>query len=60
MATQSQRAQSAIKLANHNARYNLLPNIIGTVGTEHSVSGSNDCNSHVHGYGKKAYILKYR
>ena len=33
--------------------------IIGTVGTEHSVSASNHCNSHVHGYGKKAYILKY-
>ena len=32
---------------------------IGTVGTEHSVSASNHCNSHVHGYGKKAYILKY-
>ena len=27
--------------------------------TEHSVSASNHCNSHVHGYGKKAYILKY-
>ena len=24
MATQSQRAQSAVKLANHNAQYNLL------------------------------------
>ena len=24
MATQSQRAQSAVKLANHNARYNLI------------------------------------
>ena len=24
MATQSQRAQSAVKLADHNARYNLL------------------------------------
>ena len=33
--------------------------IIGTVGTEHSVSASNHCNSHVHGYCKKAYILKY-
>ena len=33
--------------------------IIGTVGTEHSVRASNHCNSHVHGYGKKAYILKY-
>ena len=33
--------------------------IIGTVGTEHSVSASNHCNSHVHGYGKKTYILKY-
>ena len=22
---------------------------------EHSVSASNHCNSHVHGYGKKAY-----
>ena len=29
------------------------------IGTEHSVSASNHCNSHVHGYGKKAYILKY-
>ena len=28
------------------------------IGTEHSVSASNHCNSHVHGYGKKAYILK--
>ena len=30
--------------------------------TEHSVSASNHCNSvnsHVHGFGKKAYILKY-
>ena len=34
--------------------------IIGTVGTEHSVSTSNHCNSYVHGYGKKAYILKYQ
>ena len=33
--------------------------IIGTVGTEHSVSASNHCNSLVHGHGKKAYILKY-
>ena len=33
--------------------------IIGTVGMEHSVSASNHCNSHVHGYGKNAYILKY-
>ena len=33
--------------------------IIGTIGTEHSVSASNHCNPHVHGYGKKAYILKY-
>ena len=33
--------------------------IIGTVGTENSVNASNHCNSHVHGYGKKAYILKY-
>ena len=33
--------------------------IIGTAGKEHSVSASNHCNSHVHGYGKKAYILKY-
>ena len=32
--------------------------IIGTIGTEHSVSASDHCNSHVHGYGKKAYILK--
>ena len=32
--------------------------IIGTVGTEHSLSASNHCNSHVHGYGKKAYVLK--
>ena len=40
----------------------LLPymaHIIGTVGTEYSVSASNHCNSHVHGSGKKAYILKY-
>ena len=29
------------------------------IGTQHSVSASNHCNSHVHGYGKKAYILKY-
>ena len=29
------------------------------IGTEHSVSASNHCNSHVHGYSKKAYILKY-
>ena len=29
------------------------------IGTEHSVSASNYCNSHVHGYCKKAYILKY-
>ena len=29
------------------------------IGTEPSVSASNHCNSHVHGYGKKAYILKY-
>ena len=28
--------------------------------TQHSVSASNHCNSHVHGYGKKAYILKYQ
>ena len=27
---------------------------------EHSVSASNHCNSHVHRYGKKAYILKYQ
>ena len=26
---------------------------------EHSVSASNHCNSHVHGYSKKDYILKY-
>ena len=26
---------------------------------QHSVSASNHCNSHVHGYDKKAYILKY-
>ena len=32
--------------------------IIGTVGTEHSLSASNHCNSHVHGYGKKPYVLK--
>ena len=30
------------------------------IGTQHSVSASNHCNSHVHGYGKKAYILKYQ
>ena len=30
------------------------------IGTEHSVSASNHCNSRVHGYGKKAYILKYQ
>ena len=29
------------------------------IGSEHSVSASNHCNSHVHGYCKKAYILKY-
>ena len=29
------------------------------IGTQHSVSASNHCNSNVHGYGKKAYILKY-
>ena len=29
------------------------------IGTEHSVSASNHCNSHIYGYGKKAYILKY-
>ena len=29
------------------------------IGTQHSVSASNHCNSHVHGYSKKAYILKY-
>ena len=29
------------------------------IGTQHSVCASNHCNSHVHGYGKKAYILKY-
>ena len=29
------------------------------IGTEHSVSASNHCNSHVHGQCKKAYILKY-
>ena len=32
------------------------------IGTQHSVShfsASNHCNSHIHGYGKKAYILKY-
>ena len=34
--------------------------IIGTVGMEHSVSASNHCNSHVHGCGKKAYILKIK
>ena len=28
MATQSQRAQSAVKLANHNARYNLIANVL--------------------------------
>ena len=33
--------------------------ITGTVGMEHSVSASNHCNSHVHGYCKKACILKY-
>ena len=29
------------------------------IGTQHSVSASNHSNSPVHGYGKKAYILKY-
>ena len=33
--------------------------VIYIIGTEHSVSASNHCNSHVHGYGKKAFILKY-
>ena len=28
MATQSQRAQSAVKLANHNAQYNLIANVL--------------------------------
>ena len=46
--------------------YNLLINsncriviLLERCRTEHSVSASNHCNSHVHGYGKKAYILKY-
>ena len=30
------------------------------IGTQHSVRDTNHCNSHVHGYGIKAYVLKYQ
>ena len=36
-----------------------ISGILAKYAFRHSVSASNHCNSHVHGYGKKAYILKY-
>ena len=48
-----------MNLSVHSGTYITVVILLERCRTEHSVSASSHCNSHVHGYGKKAYILKY-